>query len=204
MSKKKPKKSQDDSNENPEQEVGTAISGAPRQWHFWKILSIVLFVICIVLVLYAYDSHYDYKMCDENLSSCFIELENAEMKAKDMDLRMEKLERESQIHGLGDASRNPLPEKYIQKFKDEGLPSPENIILNDLYHRSDLIPYNAPGNVAFRFADRRLLYLLSPNRAFANFASNDVRGWLYLSYKVKAKDDIQWKVIESYCPDLDK
>ncbi len=204
MNKKRPKKKQNDSGENPEPAVEAPVTDSPSKWHLWKILAIVFIVISIVLVVYAYDCQYELSMYDENLSICFIELDNTEMELKDMEVKVQKLERTAEAHGLGDVSKNPLPEEYIQRFKDKGLQNPENIILNDLYHDSEIIPYNAPGNFSFRFKARRLLYLLSPNRAFANFASQDVKGWLYLSYKVNAKDDIEWKVIESYCPDLDK
>ncbi len=204
MGKKQPKKKKADKPEVSPPQGEAPVIDSPPKWHFWKILSIVLFVISIVLVFYAYDCQYELSVYDENLSICFIELENTEMELKDMEVKVQKLERAADAHGLGDVSKNPLPEEYIQRYKDKGLPNPENHILNDLYHSSEIIPYNAPGNFAFRFKDRRLLYLLSPNRAFANFASQDIKGWLYLSYKVNAKDDIEWKVIESYCPDLDK
>jgi hypothetical protein len=204
MGKKNKKMNQGDNKNDEEAAVEAATAEKPSKWPVWKMLTAILFVVCIVLVIYAYDLRYDYVTADENLSMCLIDLENAEMKAEETDMQVKKMERDANAHGLGDASRNALPEKYIEEFKKKGLMSPENNLLNDLYHHQDLIPYNAPGNYVFRFTDRRLLYLLSPNRAFANFASRDVHGWLYLSYKVKNKDDIEWKVIDSYCPDLDK
>jgi hypothetical protein len=204
MGKKQPKKKKE---ENPEVSPSAGeepATGSSPTWHIWKILAIVFIVISVGLAIYAYDCGYELSVLDENLGMCFIELENTEMELKDMTTKVDKLERAAEAHGLGDVSKNPLPEKYIQQFKDKGLLSPENNLLNDLYHNTEIIPYNEPGNFGFRFTDRRLLYLLSPNRAFANFASQDVKGWLYLSYKVKGKGDIEWKVIESYCPDLDK
>jgi len=204
MGKKKRKSTTKDENKNTEASIEpTTDEEAPKK-SIWKVLSTVLFVICIILVIYAYDLRYEYKNCDENLGMCFVELENAEAEVGDLNVRLERMEREANAHGLGDITKNPLPDKYIEEFKKKGLLNPVNNLLNDLYHRPEIIPYDAPGNFTFRFSDRRLVYLLSPNRAFANFASRDIKGWLYLSYKVNGKDDIQWKVIESYCPDLDK
>jgi len=204
MENKEPDKKRNKETESNPPENKASVTDSPPKRNLWKIVAIAFIAISIVLLLYAYNCYNEISMYDENLVNCSLELEEALMEKNNKDAIINKLERDAKTHGLGDVTKNALPDSYIQKFKDKGLSSPENIIKNDLYHRYDLIPYEAPGNIAFRFNDRRLIYLLSPKRAFANFSAGDVKGWVFLSYKVKANSEISWKVLESYCPDLDK
>ena len=119
---------------------------------------------------------------------------------------MQKLEFDLEASGIGKAGDSALLPKYIEQFKKAGLPSPVRDLRTDLVKKKDFIPYSSKGlEQPLRFYDRRQIYIISPNLAFANFGSGEnIRGWLLLSYKVEAERKVTWKILRSYCAYFDK
>ena len=209
MSKRKARKGKDKS-ESKHTEVAdditeTAASPFTRERRLWIIISSVLFVLCVVCFMYAIDARGKISDYDSNLVNCTMALDEAIQARDDMEVEKRKLDQQVNEMSLKNAGVNSIPAKYIRQFQEKGVSRPVPIIQADLTTRKDLIPYKPSGPGRFmRFGNRNEVFLLSHNRALAYFTDGTIFGWMFLDYSIRNKDDIRWKIIESYCPHYDQ
>jgi len=167
-------------------------------------LSVFLFIISLAMFLYTYSLRTEVSNYDENLSNCALALEEAEQNAADRDVKINKLEREIEALRLGVVGSFELPEKYAREYEKKGLRKPIEDIKTSLMKNIDIIPYKDIGNRKLRFVSRNEVYVISPDKALANFSDGENFGWLIAKYTVVDRENIKWKVVDSYCPYYDK
>jgi hypothetical protein len=175
-----------------------------RERKVWIGVAVVLFAVSVVLFVYAVQAGREVGNYDANLVNCSMELEEAGRKVEERDAQLGGLKRELDASRLGKVGESGLPDKYIEEFKRKGLENPVQDIATDLMGHSDLIPHEGTWGRPMRFHNIEEIYVLGPNRVFANFGDGREYGWMLLDYRVSNNGEIIWKVTESYCPYYDK
>lgn len=211
MSKKRKRKGRDKKENDKPEETAPAEAKETKETkkpiserQILIFLSVFLFIICLVVIVYAYNLRREISNYDENLTNCSLALEEAELEAESGDIKINKLEREIEALRLGVVGGFELPEKYAREFEKKGLREPIEDIKTSLMKNMDIIPYKDIGNRKLRFISRNEVYVISPDKALANFSDGENFGWLLAGYTVIDRDNIKWKVADSYCPYYDK
>lgn len=187
-----------------EDNVDAPSLGFARERKIWIGIALVLLAVNVVLVVYVLHARREVSNYDANLVNCSMELEEAVQRMKDKEAELSGLRRDLNASRLGKVGQSGLSNKYIEQFKKRGLKSPVQNITADLLKHTDLIPYEGTRGRPMRFHNRKEIYLLGPNRVFANFGDGNEYGWMLLDYKISNNGEITWKVTESYCPYYDK
>ena len=206
QNKKKKQKKEDTMNDPNQSTDPTAVPPPKKVSSTWMFFALLFAITTVIFAVYSYYIYGEISNYDYNLSNCALELDRITVEMEEMEKQMNKLELDLKAAGLGTAGELALTDKYIEKYKKLGLANPVRDIITDLVKNKDLIPYDSRSlERALRFQNRQHIYVISPDRVFANFGSGeDVKGWLYLSYKVSDGGKITWKVLNSYCPYFDE
>jgi hypothetical protein len=177
----------------------------PRERIFWLVYSGILFVICIVLLIYVFNLRTEVTNLDSNLVNCSIELDNLIEEERVNSIKMTRLERELEESQLGALSNFELPEKYAKELDRKGFRRPIEDFRTDLIRNSEIIPYK--GTVKGKnmtFINRNQIYVISPDKVIANFGDGTNFGWILLEYKARAGKKVDWKILDSYCAYYDE
>ena len=94
--------------------------------------------------------------------------------------------------------RPKLSIQEIQYLKDQGLRNPVNDITADLMKHPELIPYRGVLGGRMGFYSESDIFVISNKLVRASFDDGHTGGWLLLEYQVTGKNEISWKVLESY------
>lgn len=182
-------------------ELGSDYSGERK---IWIVIAAVLFIVGVVSIIYAANARREMINFEDNLINCAMELEEKENQLNDNQSRINILEQDLEAASLGAIGKAQLSEKYVNLYKEWGLKNPAQNIISDLIKHNELIPYSGTQGRAMRFYNRRQIYVISPNKVFANFGDQIISGWMLLQYRVKDGGDISWKVLDSYCAHYDE
>ena len=163
-----------------------------------------LFIICIILLIYLYRLRHEVSNYDANLVNCSLDLEKATADLEQVQRELQGARVELSAAQTGKPGETMLTQKYIDLYRKLGMQNPNFEITYNLSNKPQLIPYKPTPGRTMGFFNRSLIFLLGPDRVFANFNDGQIGGWMLLEYKVEQGGKINWKVIESYCPYYDK
>jgi len=158
-----------------------------RERIIWACLLMVIVAVC-VFANYRYQN--DLNVLEHRNRS--LSDQNTELSGTIIDLQNEVRKYQANVPSLSELNATPSETLRLE----DSTWTPKNI-LSDLKRHNDLIPYEGVLGGKMGFYDDEKIFLLTDRWVLAWFDDGHIAGYMLLKYQIN-KDEISWKVMDSY------